>query len=125
LISDYSGDIRKVGQVSVDLVDQLIRDGGKIQFVDVRRASEHAASHAPQTTNIPLDRLAVDFETLDPTAPTYVICQGGYRSSIGTSILENAGFRELLNVTGGTAAWLAAGLETQVSTAVCAATKQV
>ena len=52
LISDYSGDIRKVGQVSVDLVDQLIRDGGKIQFVDVRRASEHAASHAPQTTDV-------------------------------------------------------------------------
>lgn len=124
LIDEFRGERRIVEQVSVETVDQLVRRGNSVQFVDVRRAAEHAAGHAPKTLNIPLDKLASDFERLDPDQPTYVICQGGYRSSIGTSILENAGFRDLFNVTGGTAAWIAAGLETEVSTAACAVTKQ-
>ena len=94
-----------------------------LQFVDVRRTAEHNAGHAAGTVNIPLDKLATDFERLDPLAPTYVICQGGYRSSIGTSILENAGFTTIYNVTGGTTAWLHADLEIEISAAACASTK--
>jgi rhodanese-related sulfurtransferase len=70
--------------------------------------------------NIPLDKLPKDFESLDPGAPTYVLCQSGYRSSLGTSILENAGFDNIYNITGGTTAWVSAGLETEVSASACA-----
>jgi hydroxyacylglutathione hydrolase len=70
--------------------------------------------------NISLDKLADGLEQLDPAEPTYVICQGGYRSSIGTSILENAGFDKLFNVTGGTAAWINAELPTDSSETACA-----
>ena len=94
-----------------------------LQFIDVRRVAEHNAGHAVRSFNIPLDKLAVDFEKFDPQTPTYVICQGGYRSSIGTSILENAGFKTIYNVTGGTAAWIDAGLETEISAAACANSK--
>jgi rhodanese-related sulfurtransferase len=52
-----------------------------------------------------------------------VICQGGYRSSAATSILENAGFKDLYNITGGTAAWIAAGLATEGSDTTCAVQK--
>ena len=114
LIHTYEGETKTVEQVSVrDVSERMRTDKTPIQFVDVRRAAEHIAGHAALTFNIPLDKLAADFEKLDPIAPTYVICQGGYRSSIGTSILENAGFKTLYNVTGGTAAWVAAGLETE------------
>ena len=99
-----------------------MQSGERIQFVDVRRSAEHANGHAPQTINLPLDRLSEDFEKLDSSLPTYVICQGGYRSSIGTSILENAGFTDLHNVTGGTAAWVKAGLETETFATASAAT---
>jgi len=37
--------------------------------------------------------------------------------------LENAGVGELYNVTGGTAAWMKAGLETEAFETTCAATK--
>jgi rhodanese-related sulfurtransferase len=121
--SDYTGEKKTVGQVSVGFVSDLAKGGAPLQFVDVRRAAEHNAGHAIRTINIPLDKLAADFEKLDPSAPTYVICQGGYRSSIGTSILENAGFKTIYNVTGGTAAWLDAGLETEASAAACASTQ--
>jgi glyoxylase-like metal-dependent hydrolase (beta-lactamase superfamily II)/rhodanese-related sulfurtransferase len=122
LMPEYEGEISKVEQVTVDDVSKLLE--GEIQFVDVRRQAEHAAGHAPKTVNLPLDKLAVEVGQLDPEKPTYVICQGGYRSSIGTSILENAGFKQIFNVTGGAAAWIDAGLETEAEPTTCAATQQ-
>ncbi|MEK7854597.1 MAG: MBL fold metallo-hydrolase [Acidobacteriota bacterium] len=120
LIDNYTGETKAVEQVSVEEVSELTQTEKYLQFVDVRRPAEHAAGHAVRTLNIPLDKLATDFEKLDPAVPTYVICQGGYRSSLGTSILENAGFTKIYNVTGGTAAWTEAGLATEVSAATCA-----
>jgi hydroxyacylglutathione hydrolase len=122
LSADFAGDTKMVEQVSVTDVDNILKTDRKIQFVDVRRSAEHANGHAPRTINLPLDKLPNEFERLDPALPTYVICQGGYRSSIGTSILENAGFKEIYNVTGGTAAWIVAGLETESSATACAST---
>ena len=121
--SEYGGEKKTVEQVSVEFVNDLTKSDAPLQFVDVRRVAEHNAGHAVRTINIPLDKLADDFGKLDPESPTYVICQGGYRSSIGTSILENAGFKTIYNVTGGTAAWINAGLETEASAAACASTK--
>ena len=122
LAGNYTGPKKTIEQVSVENVDQLLKSGEQLQFVDVRRPAEHANGHAPQTINLPLNRLPDEFEKLDPSLPTYVICQGGYRSSLGTSILENAGFENLYNVTGGTGAWIKAGLDTETSATACAAT---
>ena len=94
-----------------------------LQFVDVRRPAEYANGHAVRTISIPLDRLSREIDQLDPNVPTYVICQSGYRSSLGASILENAGFQKVYNVTGGTSAWADADLPTEVSPTACAATK--
>lgn len=123
LVGNYEGEKKQVEQVPVGKVSELTKTEKHLQFVDVRRVGEHAAGHAVRTFNIPLDKLAADFDKIDPNTPTYVICQGGYRSSIGTSILENAGFKKIYNVTGGTAAWIAAGLETEVSATACANSK--
>jgi hydroxyacylglutathione hydrolase len=113
LIGEYGAEKKKIEQVPVEEVSELTQTEKHIQFVDVRRAGEYSSGHATRTVNIPLDKLPKEFDHLNPEAPTYVICQGGYRSSLGTSILENAGFRKVFNVTGGTAAWIEAGLETE------------
>lgn len=118
LMGDYDGDLNKVEQVSVDQLRQLIGDG--IQLIDVRRVGEYAAGHALSAVNVPLDKLPNEVDKLDPAKPTYVICQSGYRSSLGTSILENAGFEKIYNVAGGTSAWIGAGLETNVMPSTCA-----
>jgi len=119
LMKNYTGKTNKIEQVSVLQVKEKLT--GDIQFVDVRRPAEHADSHAPKTINLPLDILAKEVSKLNPNEPTYVLCQGGYRSSLGTSILEKAGFREIYNVTGGTKAWMDAGFDTEVSAgAACA-----
>ncbi len=123
LIHNFDGATKSIEQVSVEEVGELTQTEKFLQFVDVRRAAEHAASHPVRTINLPLDKLAADFDKLDPTAPTYVICQGGYRSSIGAGILENAGFTKIYNVTGGNAAWVEAGLESEAAPATCANSK--
>ncbi len=122
LTNDYSGEMNNVEQVSVEQAKEATANEG-IQFVDVRRVAEHAGGHAPNTINLPLDILAKEVGKLDPEKPTYVLCQSGYRSSLGTSILENAGFNEIYNVTGGTKAWIDAGLDTKVSATACVNSK--
>ncbi len=119
LMKNYTGETKKIEQVSV--ADAKEKFAGDIQFVDVRRPAEHANGHAPKTINLPLDVLAKEVGKLNPDKPTYVLCQSGYRSSLGTSVLENAGFKKIYNITGGTKAWMDAGLETEVSAgAACA-----
>ena len=119
LTNDYKGEINKIEQVSVEQAKEATANEG-IQFIDVRRPAEHAAGHATNTINLPLDIMAKEVGKLNPEKPTYVICQSGFRSSLGTSILENAGFKEIYNVTGGTKAWMDAGLDTEVSATACA-----
>lgn len=121
LIGDYKGETKTVEQIEVGKVKEILSD--EVQFVDVRRPAEHANGHAIQTINLPLDKLSKELDKLDPTKPTYVICQSGYRSSLGTSILENAGFDKVYNVTGGTKAWMDAGLDIEVSATACANSK--
>ena len=118
LMKNFTGKTNTIEQVPVEKVKENLSD--EIQFVDVRRVAEHSNGHAPQTINIPLDALPKDLDKLNPEKPTYVICQSGYRSSLGTSILENAGFKEIYNVKGGTTAWIDAGFDTEVSATACA-----
>lgn len=119
LMSSFEAGTNGVEQVQVETVkEETAREG--VQFVDVRRAAEHANGHAEGTLNIPLDRLSREIDMLNPELPTYVICQSGYRSSLGTSILENAGFNRVYNVAGGTKAWQDAGLKTDVLATACA-----
>jgi hydroxyacylglutathione hydrolase len=114
LMRDFKGGTKNIEQVSVPQAKkETVRDG--VQFVDVRRPAEYAGGHAPGTINLPLDVLPKEIDRLNPGKPTYVICAGGYRSSLGTSILENAGFTEIYNVSGGTKAWIDGGFETEVS----------
>src|ERR1700730_15684387 len=58
----------------------------------------------------PLSQLARMMDELDPHRPVAVHCKGGYRSSIATSLLRRAGYRQVMNVTGGFDAWKNAGL---------------
>lgn len=120
LIDDFSSQKKVIEQVPISEVNSAIANGG-VQFIDVRRPAEHASRHAVGTLNLSLDKLSREIDRLDPELPTYVICQSGYRSSLGTSILENAGFKEIYNVTGGTQAWIDGELETEVSANACAA----
>jgi rhodanese-related sulfurtransferase len=73
--------------------------------LDVRRRGEFAEAHIPGAKNIPLDELPERFSEIDREHPLAVICAGGYRSSIASSLLARAGFTNVRNVQGGTEEW--------------------
>ena len=82
-----------------------------MQILDVRRPGEYESGHVPHAVTEPLATLErnVSDLVLDKEKPIAVICAGGYRSSAATSLLQKHGFKKLLNVTGGTSAWINAG----------------
>jgi hydroxyacylglutathione hydrolase len=99
-----------IEQVSVDqLKEQLAK--GELQVVDVRRPTEYSNGHVPRAMNAPLSSLdrTIDELPLQKDKPTAVICAGGYRSSAAASLLQQQGFTNLINVAGGTGAWINAG----------------
>lgn len=98
-------------QIAVEELVARIREGKVARVVDVRRPGEWQAGHIPDATHVPLNTLADRAETLPGDQPLAVICAGGYRSSIATSILEQKGFTKVTNVVGGMAAWRNANLE--------------
>jgi rhodanese-related sulfurtransferase len=104
-------ELATVPQISVTELNELIGKRTDIQVVDVRRPPEYQNGHAPRAVPAPLSTLKQHLENLnlDPAKTTAVICAGGYRSSAATSILQEEGFSDLLNVTGGTNAWVNAG----------------
>lgn len=107
--------LKSTPQVSVRDVAKFAANDAATQLIDVRRPAEYAAGHAKGALNIPLDVLSRELDRVDPGRPTFVICQSGYRSSLASGILENAGVREINNVTGGTKAWIDAGLDTELA----------
>ena len=88
-------------------------------LLDVRTPQEYRSGHAAQAVNIELDALseAVRAGTLDDwkdEGPILVICQSGKRSAQATVRLSKVfGFQQVINVKGGTSAWVAAGYPTE------------
>jgi rhodanese-related sulfurtransferase len=82
-----------------------------VTVVDVREAREYADGHVPGAVNIPMGRLTGRLDEIDRSAPVYVVCATGNRSSAMTDLLITAGF-DAYNVAGGTTAWTRSGRPT-------------
>ena len=109
-------ELATVPQISVNELSALLNDQKELQVIDVRREPEYDSGHVPRAIHAPLSTLArtVGNLSIDPIKPTAVICAGGFRSSAASSILQQNGFTNLLNVTGGTTAWINAGLPVEI-----------
>jgi len=109
-------EIETVPQISVHELHNLLDQSPDLQVVDVRRPGEYRSGHVPQALTAPLSKLPeqVPLLGLDPQKRTAVICAGGYRSSAATSVLEQQGFVDLLNVSGGTSAWINEGYPVEI-----------
>jgi len=113
-------EVAAVPQISVSELKDLIKAQADLQVIDVRRLPEYQSGHAPGAITAPLAKLreVLPALRLDLSKPTAIICAGGYRSSAATSILQQQGFANLLNVTGGTTAWISAGYEVEMPSKV-------
>lgn len=81
------------------------------QLIDVREVDEFTAVHATTAVNMPMSNFMSFVESIDKGREVYVICKSGGRSAQVGQYLDNAGF-DVINVEGGTDAWVAQGLPT-------------
>src|SRR5215471_4100038 len=105
-----------IPQITVqDFVE--LRDEGpaRIDVLDVREPGEVSGGVIEESVHIPLGQLRSRAGELDRGRLLVVYCRSGYRSSIATSLLRRAGFRDIANLTGGFDAWKAWSLDDMVS----------
>jgi len=97
-----------IPQISVqEFAELLAQEKNHIAVLDVRERGEVEAGAMENSVRIPLGQLSDRVTELDRGKMFVVHCKGGYRSSIATSILRRAGFRDIANLTGGFDAWTA------------------
>lgn len=99
-------------QISVHELRERLQAAPGLLVLDVREAGEYGAQHVRGAVNIPFWALPQRLDELPRDRPIAVVCEGGLRSSLGASLLERAGFRDLYNVAGGMAAWRQAQYQT-------------
>ncbi len=106
-MQSWTGPVEEILQISVE---DLRREMADVQIVDVRREGEFADGHIEGAKLMPLHKLESLVSALDHERPIAVNCKGGYRSAIACSLIQRAGFENVMNVMGGFDAWLACGL---------------
>jgi len=92
-----------VPQISVGELAAL--KGAEPFILDVRADGEWNAGHIEGATHIMGGDLPTRAGELPRDRKIYAVCGGGYRSSVATSVLKRAGFRDVVNVDGGMTAW--------------------
>jgi rhodanese-related sulfurtransferase len=82
-------------------------------LLDVREPDEYASVHAVNAKLIPLGEVGARLKEIEAykDKPVAVICRSGRRSAQAVSLLKESGFTQVVNVEGGTQAWVLAGLE--------------
>ncbi len=103
-ILDY---MKNVPSMTVEEAREFIEEKEHTEFnlVDVRELYEYERVHIPGSVLVPLGELADRVEEFDRDKPSIVYCAAGGRSRAGTSIMLNAGFKEVYNMKGGMNAW--------------------
>ncbi|MGA2620155.1 MAG: rhodanese-like domain-containing protein [Thermoguttaceae bacterium] len=99
--------------ISVAELHELQAAGRPVELVDVRTPPEYREAHIEFARNVPLG----DLQPVDVAGgreagggPVYLICRAGGRGKQACEKLLAAGLPNVLNVEGGTQAWIEAGL---------------
>lgn len=87
---------------------KLIEQGALL--VDVREENEYAEVHAQGATLVPLSELETRYRELPTDRPLVMICRSGARSARAGEFLLQNGYADVTNLSGGTLAWVEAGL---------------
>lgn len=93
-----------VAEVNVNEAKQR-QDAGAL-LVDVRESYEWRDGHAKGAHHIPLGELSRRAGELPKDREILLICRSGNRSRTAAHLLQRAGYERVVNVQGGTTAWM-------------------
>ena len=80
-------------------------ESGEVVVLDVRFEYEYRDHRIPSALLIPLPKLAIRYQELNPTQPTLVVCEHGIRSLQACNFLGSKRFKTLYNMVGGMAVY--------------------
>jgi rhodanese-related sulfurtransferase len=89
-------------------VQELAALGPSVRLVDVRELDEWNEVHIAHAVHVPLGTVPDHVEQFDGH-PTYVVCRSGARSMRACEYLHDTHGLDVVNVAGGTLAWIDAG----------------
>lgn len=102
----------QVKNVSAEDFNKIIKEGNG-QLVDIRTPQEYNAGHIKDA--IMIDFYSPEFKNkmaqLDKNKPLYIYCRSGNRSSHATTLLQQFGFKEIVNLKNGIIDWQRMGLK--------------
>jgi hydroxyacylglutathione hydrolase len=106
--ADWQADgllIASTPQITVRELEEKRHGSNPVTVLDVRTPKEWNSGHIKGAVNIPVGEVPSRVQELQTPGPVAVICEGGFRSSLASSLLERAGVPAIHNVTGGMSAY--------------------
>jgi glyoxylase-like metal-dependent hydrolase (beta-lactamase superfamily II)/rhodanese-related sulfurtransferase len=100
----------QVRRITAPTVSEQIEAGDPPLVIDIRTQKEWEAGHIEGSVNIPLNELSRRLDEVPTDTEVIVHCQGGYRSSLAVSLLQQQGRKNVTDLVGGFAAWKASHL---------------
>ena len=92
----------------VDIATFAERHASGVTVIDVREPDEYVEGHVPGAIPIPLGEVPERVAEVPDGETVYMVCKVGGRSMKAAEVLAAEG-RDVVNVAGGTMAWIEAG----------------
>ena len=82
-----------------------------LHIIDVRTRAEFTSGHIPGAKHIPLHELEARVSEILPykNEEIYLVCAVGGRSKSAQQLITTQGFRQAINISGGTQDWIKQG----------------
>ena len=98
---------RRVREVTVDEVKQMLDGKPDFLLVDVREDNEWAKDHLPKAMHLGKGVLERDVEQRVPDlgTPMILYCGGGFRSALAADALQKMGYTNVASMDGGIREW--------------------
>ena len=109
-LAGSSGAEELAPSIDPETLQRRVETGAAPVVLDVRTPAEFATGHIPGALNIPHTEIARRLGELDKEAEVALYCMVGPRARLGEQTLAEAGYKRILHIEGGLAAWKAAGL---------------
>jgi len=102
------GELNKTNIINIDTLKSKLNDAN-VQVVDLRGATEYKSGHIAGADHVFVGTLPKNLDKVSKDKEVIVLCQGGDRATIGYSLLENAGYTNILNYSPSMNEWIAQG----------------
>jgi len=102
------GELNKTNIIDIDTLKSKLNDSN-VQVVDLRGATEYKSGHIAGADHVFVGTLPKNLDKVSKEKEVIVLCQGGDRATIGYSLLENAGYTNILNYSPSMNEWIAQG----------------